>query len=271
MRRRLAAGATPTVPTPPMTPATVARWRAGRARSPRRPRPQPAPAAAAKPAPAESVSRRGFLKWTTVGWVAFSAACTSGLVASARFLFPNVLFEPPQSFKVGFPSEYNVGEVDERCKDAYGVWIVRDPSGFYALIAVCTHLGCTPNWLAAEKKFKCPCHGSGFYKHGRQLRRPGPAAAGARAHRARRRRPDPGRQDREVPAGEGRVDQAGVVPEGLMRRRTRAANLDQRGSMATAKPPEPFLTRTWDYITETQIWKSIFRHGCRRTAATACW
>ena len=23
----------------------------------------------------------------------------------------------------------------------------------------------------------------------------------------------------------------------------------------------PFLSRTWDYITETQIWRSIFRHG----------
>ena len=31
--------------------------------------------------------------------------------------------------------------------------------------------------------------------------------------------------------------------------------------MATAKPPQPFLSRTWDYITETQIWRSIFRHG----------
>ena len=30
--------------------------------------------------------------------------------------------------------------------------------------------------------------------------------------------------------------------------------------MAT-KPPEPFLTRTWDYITDTQVWRSIFRHG----------
>ena len=35
--------------------------------------------------------------------------------------------------------------------------------------------------------------------------------------------------------------------------------------MATAKPPEPFLTRTWDYITETQLWKSIFRHGVPST------
>jgi cytochrome b6-f complex iron-sulfur subunit len=132
-----------------------------------------APAAAAKPAQAE-VSRRGVLKWTTVGWVAFSAACTSSLVATTRFMFPNVLFEPPQSFKVGFPSEYTVGEVDTRWKDAYGVWIVRNSDGFYALIAVCTHLGCSPNWLAAENKFKCPCHGSGFYKTGVNFEGPAP-------------------------------------------------------------------------------------------------
>jgi cytochrome b6-f complex iron-sulfur subunit len=138
---------------------------------------KPAPAApapaAAKPGEAE-VSRRGFLKWTTVGWVAFSAACTSSLVATTRFLFPNVLFEPPQAFKVGFPSEYTVGEVDTRWKDAFGVWVVRNSEGFYALIAVCTHLGCSPNWLAAENKFKCPCHGSGFYKTGVNFEGPAP-------------------------------------------------------------------------------------------------
>jgi cytochrome b6-f complex iron-sulfur subunit len=141
-----------------------------------RPAPSAPPAAttSAKSAEPEGVSRRGFLKWTTVGWVAFSAACTSGLVASTRFLFPNVLFEPPQSFKVGFPSEYTVGEVDTRWKDAYGVWIVRNSEGFYALIAVCTHLGCSPNWLAAENKFKCPCHGSGFYKTGVNFEGPAP-------------------------------------------------------------------------------------------------
>jgi cytochrome b6-f complex iron-sulfur subunit len=138
------------------------------------PTPAAAPAAAKTAAAEEGVSRRGFLKWTTVGWVAFSAACTSGLVASTRFLFPNVLFEPPQSFKVGFPSEYSVGEVDTRWKDAFGVWVVRNSEGFYALIAVCTHLGCSPNWLAAENKFKCPCHGSGFYASGVNFEGPAP-------------------------------------------------------------------------------------------------
>ena len=128
-----------------------------------------------KPAGAEGVSRRGFMKWSLpVAWTAFSAACASSLVASARFLFPNVLFEPPQAFKAGFPGEYNVGEVDVRWKDSFGVWIVRDADGFYALIAVCTHLGCSPNWLPAENKFKCPCHGSGFYRTGINFEGPAP-------------------------------------------------------------------------------------------------
>ena len=123
----------------------------------------------------KGVSRRSFMRWSLpVGWVAFSAATASSLVASARFMFPNVLFEPPQSFKAGFPAEYNVGEVDTRWKDAFGVWIVREPEGFYALIAVCTHLGCSPNWLAAENKFKCPCHGSGFYRTGINFEGPAP-------------------------------------------------------------------------------------------------
>jgi len=137
------------------------------------------PVASASPAPAakdSGISRRSFLSaWSLpIGWTAFSAACASSLVASTRFMFPNVLFEPPQSFKAGFPTEYNVGEVDTRWKDAYSVWIVRNSDGFYALIAVCTHLGCSPNWLAAENKFKCPCHGSGFYKTGVNFEGPAP-------------------------------------------------------------------------------------------------
>jgi cytochrome b6-f complex iron-sulfur subunit len=44
----------------------------------------------------------------------------------------------------------------------------------YALIAICTHLGCTPNWLSEEQKFKCPCHGSGYYKSGINFEGPTP-------------------------------------------------------------------------------------------------
>ena len=42
-----------------------------------------------------------------------------------RFMFPNVLFEPPTVFKAGLPESYKPGEVDERYKDKFGVWVVR--------------------------------------------------------------------------------------------------------------------------------------------------
>ena len=140
---------------------------------------------AKKPAKKE-LDRREFIllgpvaiPWFGVAWAAFTGAV--GLLGAAvgRFFFPNVLFEPPSSFKAGFPEEYTLGEVDERWNNKFGVWLVRtvDPDrgeGFYALSTVCTHLGCTPNWQKAESKFKCPCHGSGFRKSGVNFEGPAP-------------------------------------------------------------------------------------------------
>ncbi len=120
------------------------------------------------------IDRRTFIKWTTVGWAAFAAVVAGYGSMVARYMFPNVLFEPVQTFKAGFPDEYPIGEVSERWKDKFGVWIVRDEEKIYALSTVCTHLGCTPNWLGNEGKFKCPCHGSGFYKTGINFEGPAP-------------------------------------------------------------------------------------------------
>ncbi len=120
------------------------------------------------------VSRRSLFSALGVGWAVFTGASAGLLGAMGRFMFPNVLFEPPQEFKAGFPEDFAVDAVDERYKAAYGVWIVREPGGFYALSTTCTHLGCTPNWLSAEEKFKCPCHGSGFVKTGVNIEGPAP-------------------------------------------------------------------------------------------------
>ena len=120
------------------------------------------------------VSRRGFLSTLSIAWVAFTGASLGILGATGRFLFPNVLFEPPQEFKAGFPDDFAVDKVDERFKASYGCWIIRESSGFYVLSTVCTHLGCTPNWLSADEKFKCPCHGSGFYMSGIHFEGPAP-------------------------------------------------------------------------------------------------
>ena len=143
--------------------------------------PQVPPKDAAAKAPAKApakkkkeLPRRSFLSWMSVAWMAFTASMVASATATARFMFPNVLFEPPSAFKAGDPSELQVGKVDERFKERFGVWLIRDEEGIYALSTTCTHLGCTPNWLEAEQKFKCPCHGSGFYKTGINFEGPAP-------------------------------------------------------------------------------------------------
>lgn len=99
------------------------------------------------------------------------------LLSIAGFLrsaFPRVLFLPPATFNAGLPSEYALNDVSEKYKQDERVWIIREEEGIYVLFAKCTHLGCTPRWLAAEDKFKCPCHGSGFYRSGMNFEGPAP-------------------------------------------------------------------------------------------------
>jgi cytochrome b6-f complex iron-sulfur subunit len=124
-----------------------------------------------------ATTRRSFLERVGVGWALFTGASAAGLLATARFLFPNDLFEPPTRFKIGKPADFAAssdGTVDERFKDRNAIWVVRNLGEFYVLSTVCTHLGCTPNWLSAERKFKCPCHGSGFYVTGINFEGPAP-------------------------------------------------------------------------------------------------
>src|ERR1043166_8454986 len=152
--------------------------------------PRPVPPPVAKPAVAPAVkkpkqdrapeddhgiwriSRRNF--FSVAGWAAFFVFIATSTVGALRMMFPRILYEPPSAFKAGFPQDYLVGEVSEKYKDDYRVWIIRESDGFYALSAICTHLGCTPRWLDAENKFKCPCHGSGFRRTGINFEGPAP-------------------------------------------------------------------------------------------------
>ena len=184
-------GSPPSQPTAPQAPSAQAGGEAAAApvspvTSPaaaaapaKTPPPAPPPPSAAKPAPAAKpaapeMTRRGFFSWAAVAWVGFTVAIGGCVTAMTRFMFPNVLFEPPTSFKVGKPEDFPPGVVDTRFVDKYGVWIVHDQGRIYALIAICTHLGCPPAWLETQNKFKCPCHGSGYYKSGINFEGPTP-------------------------------------------------------------------------------------------------
>jgi cytochrome b6-f complex iron-sulfur subunit len=140
--------------------------------APAAPRPAPAPAKAA------GKTRRTFLAalfgtWFAAAWTTLTASLLAMTLGTLRFLFPNVLSEPPSRIKVGFPGQYEEGQVVERYKDQ-NIWVVRVGGIIYALSTTCTHLGCTPNWLEREEKFKCPCHGSGFKISGINFEGPAP-------------------------------------------------------------------------------------------------
>lgn len=118
-------------------------------------------------------SRRGFL--FKAAWSGLAALFLGSVAIVARFFWPRVLFEPPPRVKIGKPSEFLSGTVDTRFKDKHGMWIVRDAvDRIIAIKTVCTHLGCTPNWIESRNKFKCPCHGSGFLRSGLNVEGPAP-------------------------------------------------------------------------------------------------
>ncbi|MFN0053272.1 MAG: ubiquinol-cytochrome c reductase iron-sulfur subunit [Planctomycetales bacterium] len=142
---------------------------------------RPAPAAK-KGAPQEP---RRFFLWVlllspfALAWSAFAAATAIMVLGTARFMLPNVLTEPPRKFKIGSPADFDLGTVATKLVAQYGIWIVhtdqyKGKNQIYALASVCTHLGCTPSWLEGEQKFKCPCHGSGFYITGINFEGPAP-------------------------------------------------------------------------------------------------
>jgi cytochrome b6-f complex iron-sulfur subunit len=95
------------------------------------------------------------------------------LLMFLRFFFPRALYEPKTRFKIGYPSDFGFG-VDTKFQNQYRIWVVRNTEGIFVISAICTHLGCTPDWKASENKFKCPCHGSGYDPEGINFEGPAP-------------------------------------------------------------------------------------------------
>lgn len=119
---------------------------------------------------AKEVTRRDFLNEITLG--ALGIAGLGSVAVTYQFFSPNVLFEPPTIFRAGNPDLYPVHSVtflqDQQ------VYIVRMPEGFYAVSAVCTHLGCITQWKSDADMIACPCHGSKFGADGTKIEGPAP-------------------------------------------------------------------------------------------------
>ncbi len=122
----------------------------------------------------QPMPRRKFLVSLALGWATFAAAVGGGLTALSAFMIPRVDFTKIEVFKAGPPSNFPPRTVDESFKASRRTWIVNDGQRIIAVSTVCTHLGCTPNWMPNESKFKCPCHGSGFTMQGKNFEGPAP-------------------------------------------------------------------------------------------------
>ncbi len=107
------------------------------------------------------LSRREFLTKASqaAGWGGIAASLGGTGAGTLRYMIPNILYEPSSIFKIGKPSDYGIG-VDTRLTKERQIWVVRNERGMYIMVAICRHLGCTPNWFPDQKRFRCPCHGS---------------------------------------------------------------------------------------------------------------
>ena len=103
----------------------------------------------------DDVSRRDFLDTAAKASLVGVGART--FIGVIQLPPPKVLNEPSGKFKIGYPGDFTINSfatVPDR-----NVFVIRDESGFRALSAICTHLGCIVSRM--EWGFTCPCHGCG--------------------------------------------------------------------------------------------------------------
>src|SRR5271169_5777666 len=116
------------------------------------------------------VDRREFFVRVGLGSMAIAAAGTAAF--AYQFLSPNVLYEPSPVVNMGKPESYQPDsvtlDVDAR------IFVIHDKEGFFALNAVCTHLGCLTAWKPDLGIIACPCHGSKFNRDGAKITGPAP-------------------------------------------------------------------------------------------------
>ena len=98
--------------------------------------------------------RRLFL----MGCFGIGSATAGFLAATLRFLVPNILYEPSRRFDIGPPSAFPSGSATFLADRQ--LYVFNEADGFYAVSAVCTHLGCTVR--RTRSGFECPGHGSQF-------------------------------------------------------------------------------------------------------------
>ncbi|HEC23477.1 MAG TPA: ubiquinol-cytochrome c reductase iron-sulfur subunit [Chloroflexi bacterium] len=117
-------------------------------------------------AKARPVNRRDLLVGAlNLVWTIPTALGLGGLLKFLRF-------EPPttQATRFNLGSPLTFPPLPVYIEDAQ-IWLHRDADGYYAVDAICTHLGCTV-YLQPDKTYYCRCHGSRFEADGDVIQGP---------------------------------------------------------------------------------------------------
>ena len=115
-------------------------------------------------------NRRAF--FVKLGLGSLSIAATGTAVFAYQFLSPNVLYEPSPIVNAGKPEGYPEDSVTLDVNS--GIYLIHTKEGFFALSAICTHLGCMTAWKPELGIIACPCHGSKFNRDGEKIAGPAP-------------------------------------------------------------------------------------------------
>ncbi len=120
------------------------------------------------PESAPSISRRRFLRWSIGGVLSLLTLDLFRL--GERFLSPPLT--SPQPAPVAVPEAGTMAVGDTRYVAEARAYLMRDEQGFFALSAICTHLGCLVD--PAQGGLQCHCHGSRYDSNGQNLSGPAP-------------------------------------------------------------------------------------------------
>jgi Rieske Fe-S protein len=96
------------------------------------------------------MNRRGFLRSTAIA----AGAMIFGRTQSAVAASPKRIVKASK-FPVGSSRKFVAA-------NGAPAFLFRTKSGVFAYSAICTHQGCTVDYLKAGKKLVCPCHGGSF-------------------------------------------------------------------------------------------------------------
>lgn len=124
-------------------------------------------------APADEGDAAIFKMRRRIIWASVAGFLAASFLMFLRFFLPRSITEPSNVVRLGFPGDYNFG-VDTKWQQQYRIWVVKNSERLFVISAICTHLGCTPDWKESENKFKCPCHGSGYDSEGINFEGPAP-------------------------------------------------------------------------------------------------